>query len=56
MFTTSVAIRLPCKSFGPWMGESLGTASTHRTGLRLALLNTSSASSVTVAPFSTTQS
>ena len=45
MFTTSVAIRLPCRSFGPWIGESFGTASTHRTGRRLTLLKTNSASS-----------
>ena len=56
MFTTSVAIRLPCRSFGLWTGESLGTASTQRTGRRLTLLNTSSASSCTCASFSTIQS
>ncbi len=39
-----------------WIGESFGTASTQRTGRRLTLLNTSSASSITLASFSSTQS
>ena len=54
--TTSVAMRLPCRSLTVWIGESLGTASTQRTGRRLTLLKTSSASSTTLASFSRIQS
>ena len=39
-----------------WIGESFGTASTQRTGRRLTLLKTSSASSTTLASFSRIQS
>ena len=55
-FTASVAMCFPCRSRGPWIGESSGTASTHRTGRRLTLENTSSATSTTWARFSTIQS
>ena len=37
-------MRLPCRSLTRWIGESFGTASTQRTGRRLTLLKTSSAS------------
>src|SRR3712207_1437298 len=36
--TSSVATRLPSRSFGDWTGESFGTHSTHLTGRRLTLL------------------
>ena len=54
--TTSVAMRLPCRSLTPRTGESLGTARTQRTGRRLTLLKTSSATSWTLASFSRIQS
>ena len=38
-FTTSVAIRFPCKSLTDLISESSGTAKTHRVGCRVALLN-----------------
>ena len=54
--TTSVAMRLPWRSLTLWTGESLGTASTQRTGRRLTLLKISSATSLTRALFSRIQS
>ena len=54
--TTSVAMRLPCRSCTLCAGESLGTASTQRTGRLLTLLNASSANSLTWASFSRIQS
>ena len=54
--TTSVAMRLPCRSATAVTGESLGTQSTQRLGRRLTLANTNSAISATSAPVSSTQS
>ena len=54
--TTSVAMRLPCRSATFRTGESFGTHSTHRLGRRLTLENTNSATSATSAPVSSTQS
>ena len=51
-----MAMRLPCRSLTDWIGESFGTASTQRTGRRLTLLKTSSATSCTLASFSRIQS
>mgnify|MGYP003704501303 CR=1 FL=1 len=55
-FTTSVAMRLPCKSFTDLMLDSSGTASTQRVGWREILLKMNSPTSWTFEPFSTIQS
>ena len=54
--TTSVAIRLPSRSFTEWMSESSGTASTQRTGRMDAFEYTRSATTCTSAPVSAIQS
>ena len=54
--TTSVAMRLPRKSRADLIGEFSGTASTHRAGWRVTLLNWNSPTSCTFEPFSWIQS
>ena len=54
--TTSVAMRLPWRSFTDLTGESSGTHSTQRAGRRETLLNRNSPTSCTLEPFSMIQS
>ena len=51
-----MAIFLPPRSRTEWTGESAGTATTQRTGLRLALEYIRSATTVTWESFSMVQS
>ncbi|OQB91119.1 MAG: hypothetical protein BWX84_01556 [Verrucomicrobia bacterium ADurb.Bin118] len=55
-FTTSVAMRLPWRSFTVLTGECSGTHKTQRAGLRDTLLKINSPTSRTLDPFSTIQS
>jgi len=50
--TTSVAMRLPCRSLTDLIGECSGTASTQRADCRVALLNWNSPTSCTFELFS----